>query len=92
MCKSTNNANAQSRAPVMRSSLAVYKDQLSLLAQIEDIERRLIPTLRTQYLEQANLAQNRPGNLIQVTTLQQRLQQAECHLAELKKRLSKLVE
>lgn len=69
---------------------SAYKDRLTLLDQIDGLERFALPNLRAQYQRQALLVQLGQGNLHKVESLAQELQAAEKDIQILKGRLQAL--
>ncbi len=69
---------------------SAYKDRLTLLNRIDDLEHIALPHLRACYQKQAMLVQIGRGSARKVEALAQELQAAENDVSVLKSRLSAL--
>ena len=73
---------------LVNHSYPAYKDRLTLLDRIDNLERFALPNLRARYQRQALLVQLGRGNSRVVDLLARELQAAESDLMSLKNRLS----
>lgn len=71
-------------------SYSAYKDRLTILDRIDNLERFALPSLRERYQKQAILVQLGRGNPRKVDTIAQELEAAESDLVGLKNRLRAL--
>ncbi len=89
-----SSPNGMSTAPKQRRNTgqfySAYKDHLTLLDRIEDLECFALPNLRARYQKQAMLVQLGNGNPRKAETFAQELQAAENDLIILKCRLNSL--